>query len=135
MVAAVEENHGETPRHAVALRKGPGNPAAAAARATSDKQTVSDFRTHANPGKPNDPVSPDFRPGLLVKRASGPDGRVSTSGRRPAKRKWQDAMFRVKKPPGDSAWKYCPACHANPGSASLIQSYLSEIVRASGRRI
>lgn len=46
MVAAVEENHGETPRLAVALRKGPGNHAAAAARATSDKQTVSDFRNH-----------------------------------------------------------------------------------------
>jgi hypothetical protein len=35
MVAAVEENHGATPRHAAAHRKGPGNHAAAAAQATS----------------------------------------------------------------------------------------------------
>ena len=85
MVVAVEENHGETPRLAVALRKGPGNPAAAAARATSDKQTVSDFCDHANPEKPNGPVSPDFRPGLF--------------------------------------------------EAAATNAYLSEIVRASGRRI
>ena len=31
-----------------------------------------------------------------VTTSLGPAGRVSTSGRRPAKRKWQDAMFRVK---------------------------------------
>ena len=36
--------------------------------------------------KPNNPVSPDFRPGLFIKRAPGPEGRVSTSERRPAKR-------------------------------------------------
>ena len=45
--------------------------------------------------EPNHPVSPDFRPGLLVKRAPGPEGRVSTSGRRPAKKKSHDAMFFV----------------------------------------
>ena len=37
--------------------------------------------------EPNDPVSPDFRPGLFVKRAPGPEGRVSTSRRRSAKRR------------------------------------------------
>ena len=26
-----------------------------------------------DPGTPNGPVSPDFRPGLFVKRASGPE--------------------------------------------------------------
>jgi len=45
--------------------------------------------------EPNHPVSPDFRPGLLFKRAPGPEGRVSTSGRRPAKKKSHDAMFFV----------------------------------------
>jgi len=45
--------------------------------------------------KPNDPESPDFRPGLFVKRSLGPEGRVSTSGRRPAKKKSHDAMFFV----------------------------------------
>jgi len=76
MVAAVEENHGETPRHAVALRRGHGNHAAAAARATNAEQTVSDFCDHANPGKPNDPVSPDFRPGLLL---NAPQARMAGS--------------------------------------------------------
>jgi hypothetical protein len=46
--------------------------------------------------EPNHTVSPDFRPGLFVKRVSGPEGRVSTSGRRPAKKKSHDAMFFVK---------------------------------------
>ena len=45
--------------------------------------------------KPNDPVSPDFRPGLLVKQAPGPEGRVRTSRRRSAKKKSHDAMFFV----------------------------------------
>jgi len=36
------------------------------------------------------PLTDDSYPSAL-----GPEGRVSTSGRRPAKRKWQDAMFRV----------------------------------------
>ena len=36
---------------------------------------------HADPRSPNNPVSPDFRPGLCVKHALEP----STSGRRPAK--------------------------------------------------
>jgi hypothetical protein len=52
--------------------------------------------------KPNDPESPDFRPGLFVKLASGPEGRVSTSGRRPAKKKSHDAMFFVKQRPRTS---------------------------------
>ena len=37
--------------------------------------------------EPNDPVSPDFRPGLVVKRALGPEARVSTSDRR-SPRNW-----------------------------------------------
>ena len=52
--------------------------------------------------EPNHPVSPDFRPGLLVKRAPGPEGRVSTSGRRPAKKKSHDAMFFVNQRPRTS---------------------------------
>ena len=40
--------------------------------------------------EPNNPASPDFRPGLFVKLASGPEGRVSTSGRRPAKKLAED---------------------------------------------
>ena len=48
-------------------------------------------------------TSPGFRRGLLVKDASGPEGRVSTSGRRPAKKKSHDAMFFVKQRPPASA--------------------------------
>ena len=46
--------------------------------------------------------SPDFRPGLFVKGAPGPEGRVSTSGRRPAKKKSHDAMFFVNQRPRTS---------------------------------
>ena len=48
-------------------------------------------------------VSPGFRPGLLVKRSLGPEGRVSTSRRRSAKRKRHDVVFRVKQCPRASA--------------------------------
>ncbi len=55
-----------------------------------------------NPGSPKNPVSPDFRPGLVGKRMLGPEGRVSTSRRRSAKRKRHDVVFRVKQPPRTS---------------------------------
>jgi hypothetical protein len=47
---------------------------------------------HADPGSPNKPVSPGFHPGLFVKtgarpkKAPGLEGRLRTSGRRPARR-------------------------------------------------
>jgi len=34
---------------------------------------TTDQRAIADPASPNNPVSPDFRPGLFVKRAPGPD--------------------------------------------------------------
>ena len=37
---------------------------------------------HADPGTPNGPVSPDFRPGLVVKHASDPEGRDARDGLR-----------------------------------------------------
>ena len=46
---------------------------------------------------------------FFIPAAPGLEGRVSTSGRRPAKRKWQDGMFRVYKANGqpltDSAFE------------------------------
>ena len=50
---------------------------------------------HAGPGKAQGPGVPGLPSGASYQQALGPEGRVSTSGRRPAKKKSQDAMFFV----------------------------------------